>query len=102
MRVSPPTDEGPALASGLSPEEESAIIHETLERHYRGVLDEPVPMLGGVSPRKAAKTKKGREMLVTWLKLIENGNAQQKAGSPMARYDVSWMWEELGIAHLRR
>lgn len=102
MRVSPPTDEGSALASGLSPEEESAIIHEALERHYRGVLDEPVPMLGGVSPRKAAKTKKGREKLVTWLKLIENGNAQQKAGSPMARYDVSWMWEELGIAHLRR
>jgi hypothetical protein len=102
IRANQPTDEGPALASGLSPEEESALIHETLERHYRGLLDEPVPMLGDVSPRKAAKTKKGREKLVACLKLIENGNAQQKADSPMARYDVTWMWEELGIAHLRR
>jgi len=102
MAASRPADEGLLPASGLSPEEESAIIHETLERHYRGLLDEPVPMLEGVSPRRAAKTKKGREKLVVWLKLIENGNARQKADSPMARYDVSWMWEELGIPHLRQ
>jgi hypothetical protein len=102
MRAIRSANQEPAAASGLSPEEESAIIHETLERHYRGLLDEPVPMLGNVSPRKAAKTKKGREKLVGWLKLIENGNAQQKADSPMARYDMSWMWEELGISHLRQ
>jgi hypothetical protein len=59
-------------------------------------------MLGDVSPRKAAKTKKGREKLVAWLKLIENSNAGQDPGSPMAAYDFGWMWEELGIAHLRR
>jgi len=59
-------------------------------------------MLGNVSPRKAAKTKKGREKLVGWLKLLENGAAREKADSTMARYDVSWMWEELGIADLRQ
>jgi hypothetical protein len=59
-------------------------------------------MLGDVSPRKAARSKKGREKLVAWLKLIENSNARQEAGSPMASYDMSWMWEELGIADLRR
>ena len=59
-------------------------------------------MLGGVSPRKAAKTKKGREKLVAWLKLIENGNAQQKAGSPMAHYRRQLDVGEAGIAHLRR
>ena len=55
-----------------------------------------------VSPRKAAKTKKGREKLVAWLKLIENSNARQDPHSAMAAYDLGWMWEELGIAHLRR
>jgi hypothetical protein len=59
-------------------------------------------MLGNVSPRKAAKTKKGREDLVGWLKTIENENAKQPAASPLASYDVSWMWKELGISHLRR
>ncbi len=102
MMASRPADEGRAASSGLSPEEESAIIHDTLERHYRRLLDEPVPMLGNVSPRKAAKTKKGREKLVGWLKLLENGAAREKADSTMARYDVSWMWEELGIADLRQ
>jgi hypothetical protein len=102
MMASRPVDEGRAPSSSLPPDEERAIIHETLERHYRGLLDKPVPMLGNVSPRKAAKTKKGREKLVGWLKLLENSTARQEAHSPMAGYDVSWMWDELGVADLRR
>jgi hypothetical protein len=102
LRANRPADRAPVPPSGLSPEEESAMIHEVLERHYRRLLDEPVPMLGNQTPRKAAKTKKGREKLTGWLKLLENSVAQEKAGSPMAGYDVSWMWEELGVADLRR
>jgi hypothetical protein len=59
-------------------------------------------MLGNVSPRKAAETKKGREKLVGWLKFIENSTARQEANSSMAGYDMSWMWDELGVADLRR
>lgn len=102
MAASPSADEGRAPSSGLPPEDERAIIHETLERHYRRLLDEPVPMLGNVSPRKAAKTKKGRERLAGWLKLIENSTARAEARSPMASYDMGWMWDELGVADLRR
>ena len=87
--------------SGLSPEEESAMAQEALDRHYRGVLDEPVPALGGVSPREAATTQEGREGLVAWLKGLENSNARQ-TGSPIASYDTNWLWEELGVANLRR
>lgn len=102
MRASPPAKDTRELSSSLPPEEQCAIIQETIERHYHAVLDQPVPMLGNVSPRKAAKTKKGREKLVAWLKYIENSNAQQETHSPLAAYDFGWMWEELGIAHLRR
>lgn len=42
------------------------------------------------------------QKLVGWLKLMENSNARQEADSPMAAYDLSWMWDELGIADLRR
>lgn len=101
MTASRPAKEEQDPASGLSPEEESGILHDVLDRHYRGLLDQPVPMLGNVSPRKAAKTRKGREKLVDWLKLLENIKATQE-GSPMAAYDTRWLWEELGVADLRR
>ena len=78
---------------------EKTIVHDALDRHYRALLDQPVPMLGNVSPRKAAKEKKGREKLVDWLKLVENGNAAQAS---MAGYDASWLWDELSVADLRR
>jgi hypothetical protein len=67
-----------------------------------GLVGEPVPMLGNMTPRRAAKSAKGREKLVTWLKLLENGAAKQRSVSSMAGYDVAWMWEELGVASLRR
>lgn len=100
MMASRPAGGERAKPSGLSPEDESVIIREALDRHYRGLLDEPVPALGDVSPRKAAKTKKGREKLVEWLKGLENSNARQ-TGSPVASYDTSWLWAELGVADLR-
>jgi hypothetical protein len=73
-----------------------------MDRYYMGLLDEPVPMLGNMTPRRAAKSVKGREKLVAWLKLLENGAAKHGSGSPMAGYDVTWMWHELGVANLRR
>jgi hypothetical protein len=97
VRASPPANDGRKPSSGLRPEEERAILQGTIDRHYHAVLDQPVPMLGDLRPRKTAKTKKGREKLVAWLKFIENSDAQQDPDS----YDFGSMWEELGIAHLR-
>lgn len=101
MKASRSASDGPARSSTLSSAEERAIVHEAIERHYRGLLDQPVPMLGDVTPRNAAKAKKGREKLVDWLKLIENSLAKEP-DSLVAGYDVRWMWDELGIADLRR
>jgi hypothetical protein len=102
IRTSASASEDRKPSSRLSPEEERTIIEETIDRHYRSLLDQPVPLLGDVSPRKAAETKAGREKLVAWLKLIENANARQDPRSPMAAYDLGWMWKELGIEELRR
>ena len=66
------------------------------------MLDEPVPMLGNMMPRHAAKWAKGCEKLVAWLKLLENGAARHGNGSPVADCDLTWMWTGLGVAHLRR
>lgn len=100
MMASRPVGQSKDLSSGLSRDEERAILHASLEDHYRGVLDQKVPMLGNKTPRQAAKTAKGRQALVAWLKLLENGMA--KDASSMGDFDLRWMWEELGIAELRR
>jgi hypothetical protein len=90
------------VSSGLPPDEERRLVHAQLDLHYRRRLDEPIPMLGDISPRKAAKTAKGRAKIASWLKFLENRAAQQDPGDPMADYDLTWLWEELGVADLRK
>jgi hypothetical protein len=87
---------------GLAPEQERAIVHQGLTDHYGRMLDEPIPALGNTTPRKAAKTAKGRGRVIAWLKMLENHSAQQPAGDPMADYDFTWLWEELGLGDQRR
>jgi hypothetical protein len=90
-------------APDIPEEERRAIVHEHLEGYYRRVLDEPVPALGGETPRAAVKTASGRIKVAEWLKLIENKNAMSgDLDSAMASYDFSWLWAELGISDLRR
>ena len=95
-RPSPPS-------ADLSPKEQETIVHATLDKHYRDMLDEPIPMLGNISPRTAAKTTKGRNKVVAWLKTLENHSAKfVDRENAMATYDVTWLWTELGVADLRR
>jgi hypothetical protein len=85
----------------IPPEIARQAVHELLDRHYRAVLDQPVPALDGKTPREAARTPAGRKKVVEWLKLIENRSASQP-GSPLAEYDFRWMWKELGLGDQRR
>lgn len=86
---------------GISAEEERAIIHEELTAHYRRCVDDVIPDLGDVSPRQLLATAQGREKVVGWLKYLENGIAVHRDG-PMAGYDLTWLWEELGLGGRRR
>ena len=92
----------PPEPSGLSPQDEHALVLQGLDDHYRRVLDDPIPALGGKSPRAAAKTPKGREKVAAWLKPLENHSAKRPAGDPIGEYDLGWMWQELGVEALRR
>jgi hypothetical protein len=84
-------------------EERCAIAHDHMDRHYREVLDQPVPMLGGKSPRAAVRTASGRIKVAGWLKIMENRTAKAGDGdTAMAMYNFGWLWTELGIDELRR
>jgi hypothetical protein len=86
----------------LPPDEQRAIVHQSLTDHYRKTLDEPIPSLDNQSPRKAVKTAKGRKKVIAWLKMLENHSARQGPDDPMGSYDFTWMWQELGLGDERR
>lgn len=78
-------------------EEEVKAIHLHLDDHYRHTLDEPLPMLGGKTLRKAAATKNGRQEAIDWLKQLENMEHRRAATEGHSPYDTGWIWKELGI-----
>ena len=86
----------------LPPKVESQFIKEFYDRHYRETLDEPIPMLGGKSPRAAVKTPKGKKQVVAWLKVLETGEARKRRSNAIELYDFAWMWQELGVSHLTK
>ncbi len=61
-------------------------------------LDEPIPMLGDISPRRAIRSKAGREKVIAWLMRLENHMAHMSSDDPMASYETLWVWEEMGLA----
>jgi len=96
-------DPAPTAKPNLSEGERRSIIHEGLDRHYRALLDQPIPALGYKSPRAAVKTSKGRDKVVDWLKTLENHTAKLAGhNDEMASYDFNWLWTELGVSELRR
>jgi hypothetical protein len=88
-------------ADEIPPEIARQIIHEHMDRHYRATLDQPVPALGGKTPRQAVRSAAGRKKVIEWLKLIENRSAGHPDAS-LSDYDFRWMWDQLGIAEHRR
>jgi len=89
-------------ALDLPSDERRRIVHEAMDNHYRAQLDEPIPALGNISPRKAIQSKKGRDEIVAWLKLLENRLATHNSDDPMTPYDATWIWEELGVLDPRK
>lgn len=75
------------------PVEAQAALTAQLTHHYRNTLDEPIPMLKGLSPRECAADPTLRGEVVAWLKHLENASGR----GPGVNYDFSWMWAELNL-----
>jgi hypothetical protein len=88
-------DDSPEILEPLSeipPEFEEAITAQ-LNSHYRKTLDEPIPMLKGLSPRQCAEDPTLHDDVINWLKQLENSDRR----TPGATYDFGWMWDELKL-----
>jgi len=96
LTVPPP---GARVPNGAADSAESpqlaAALREAIERYYDEWLDQPVPALGGKTPRQAVRTRAGREQVEVLLKLLENSAARTpSAPAP----DVTRLRRELGIS----
>lgn len=90
-------------SSEIPPNMQTELVHAILDKQYRATLDQPVSMLGDISPRAAARSARGRRNLAAWLKYIENQSRNRSdADDPLATYDFSWMWRELKVEELRK
>jgi hypothetical protein len=83
-------------APPVPPEVEAQLVGELYERHYRAWPDQPLPALGGRTPREAARLPSARPGLVSLLKQLEVMAARQRCGGRPA-YDFGWLWGELGL-----
>ena len=94
-RLGGPAPDG-APAGALPPEEQATLVRAAKDDHYLRWLDQPVPALGGRTPRQASRTTAGRAKLEELLKLYEIGEARAPApgGAP---YDFGWLRRELNM-----
>lgn len=77
-------------------EVEQELYNQFMEKHYRKWLKDKIPALEGKTPKQAMRSKKGKEQVRDLLKSIEN-NEEQNRREARPVYDVSWLWEELGL-----
>jgi hypothetical protein len=77
------------------PPEVQQVMLEFKRRHYADWIDQPVPALGGQTPREAVRNARGRDAVDVLLKEIENH--EQRAGDGAA-FDVSETRRALGLA----
>jgi hypothetical protein len=100
MKAAPASKKQPDAE--IPPELQEQLVHAMLDKQYRALLDEPIPMLGNVSPRAAARSTRGRQNVATWLKHVENRSRNAlNPTDPMATYDFTWLWQELKLERLR-
>ncbi len=76
-----------------SPEEEEA-LRAFREQHYRHWLDEPIPALGGKTPRQAARSPRGLRQVDLLLRTMENNEQRVMEHAP---FDFGPLRRELGL-----
>jgi hypothetical protein len=81
----------------IPPELKAQVEREFLRRHYEQWPDEPVPALGGKTPKAAVRTKKGRQAVIELLKDFEIHEARKTSREGGEPFDFRFLWKRLGL-----
>ena len=71
---------------------------DLIRNHWQGWMDMELPVLGGKTPRAAAKTAAGREAVEALLKQAERSGSEDPELSAMNREGAQLVREQLGLA----
>ena len=73
-------------------------IETFIKRHYAKRADEPVPVLGGQTPRQAIKSAAGLERVKGLLRSYQDGESQQAAQQGRREISYQFLWDEMELA----
>ena len=86
------------LAPQLSPAAMAELIEKTIRQSYANWPDEPIPALGGKTPRQAIRTPAGLERVKGLLRRYEASETQQAQREGRRAISYVFLWKALGIA----
>ena len=90
----------PQRQTTIPREVEEQLIKEHYRKHYTKFLDDAVPMLDGMTPRKAAKSAQMRPHLVELMKnhlhMVDRTNKERGFS-----INIEWVLDELGLTDLK-
>jgi hypothetical protein len=95
---SPPAAPG-ARADALPPEVLAQAVEQIMRKHYANWCDEPIPALGGQTPRQAIATAAGLERVKGLLRSYEEGENRQSTAQGRPAFSYLFLWDALGIEH---
>jgi hypothetical protein len=81
----------------VPPEVALELQRQMMDEHGRKWLETPIPALGGMTPREAARTAEGQAELIELLKAIEYMETVRGQAPDQIPYDWTWLLDELGL-----
>jgi hypothetical protein len=92
-----PRGAAPGAGPDLPPEVIAQAIEQALRRSYARWADEPIPALGGKTPRQAIATPAGLERVKGLLRSYEDGEVDAAASQRRQPISFDFIWQQLGI-----
>ncbi len=93
----PPMAQDQTLPAGLDAETMAGVIETFIHRNYAKWADEPIPVLGGQTPRQAMHSAAGLERVKGLLRSYQEGEVEQAAHHGRRVISYQFLWDALGL-----
>ena len=88
----------PPAPPRLPPEVMSELLGRHIRQFYQHWADQPLPALGGRTPREAIRTAEGLEQVKFLLHSYEHGEARQAKNEHREPVSYDFLWQDLGVS----
>ncbi len=86
----------PKQENDIPLEIQQQFYNQFMQSYYEKWFHDKIPALDNKTPLEAIKTKQSKEKVIELLKLYENGEERNKL-ELRPYYDLSWVWQRLGL-----